>query len=111
MTDVYAYYNKSNEFSAHRIIKVGLMRGAEAMHFEGESVSCTEEIKEGWYYDENSQKFMTAQEFEINREKYRTSTLPTIEMKMPEYPHPSSKPPEINIDDLIWKKNPKHEKQ
>ena len=90
MSALYAYYNKSNEFSAHCIIKVGLMRGAEAMHFEGESVSCTEEIKEGWYYDENSQKFITAQEFEINREKYRTSpdpkTLPPYKNKVARIP-------------------------
>ena len=109
MSALYAYYNKSNEFSAHCIIKVGLMRGAEAMHFEGESVSCTEEIKEGWYYDENSQKFITAQEFEINREKYRTSpdpkTLPPIKIKLPEYPPPSS-----DNKDTTWR-NPKHEKQ
>ncbi|MEN5046824.1 MULTISPECIES: hypothetical protein [Pseudomonas] len=108
MTDVYAYYNKSNEFSAHRIIKVGLMKGVEAMYFKGGSVSCTEEIKEGWYYDENSQKFMTAQEFEINREKYRTSpdptTLPPIEIKMPEYPTPSSEPTESYDKDIFWKK-------
>jgi hypothetical protein len=108
MTDVYAYYDKSDEFSAHRIIKVGLMKGAEAMYFEGESVSCTKEVKEGWYYDENSQKFMTAQEFEINREKYRTSpdltTLPPIELKMPEYPTPSWEPPESYNKDIFWKK-------
>jgi len=77
MTDVYAYYDKSDEFSAHRIIKVGLMKGAEAMYFEGESVSCTKEVKEGWYYDENSQKFMTEQEFDNSREKYRISPAPS----------------------------------
>lgn len=108
MSALYAYYNKSDEFSAHRIIKVGLMKGAEAMYFKGESVSCTEEVKEGWYYDENSQKFMTAQEFEINREKYRTSpdptTLPPIEIEMTEYPTPSWEPPENYNEDFFWKK-------
>ncbi|POA26127.1 MULTISPECIES: hypothetical protein [unclassified Pseudomonas] len=77
MSALYAYYNKSDEFSANRIIKVGLMKGAEAMYFKGESVSCTEEIKEGWYYDEKSRKFMTEQEFDNSREKYRISPAPS----------------------------------
>jgi len=77
MSALYAYYNKSDEFSAHRIIKIGLMKGAEAMYFKGESVSCTEEIKEGWYYDEKSRKFMTEQEFDKSREKYRISPAPS----------------------------------
>jgi len=113
MINVYAYYNKSDGFSAHRIIKVEPMKGVDAMYFKGERVSCTEEVKEGWYYDENSQKFMTAQEFEINREKYRTSpdptTLPPIEIKMLAPPLHHGNLLKVMIK-IFSGKNPKHEK-
>lgn len=77
---------------------MGLLKGAEAMYFKGSAVPCTENISEGWYYDEKSKELITQQQFEDNREKYEPPK-PSVVLVAPETPEtPFVIEPEIGCD-------------